>query len=373
MAENIPNLHSRKAKGRIYYRYLMPDGQYESLGADRKYAIDAAIALNERRAASAEMRGAEEAEGSARKMLTLINAYEPVKMGLVKAGKSQSETARMLKRYREWMGHWSINGVTVNALDSLLREKAEAYESYRRHKILLTDIFTYAIGRGWRRDTLGNPGGALLPAKLARGKKPPKQRSRLTLEQFKSLYDYSPPWLQVALDIGLRIGIRRGDLCALKFSDVRDGCLYFIPQKTEDLSDPAALRIPLDEHLQSVINRAKLLRPQSDFLIHKQNRVTSGEAAGRVDRGQVLPEQLTRAFARVRDKAMTEQPAVWQGVEQSPPTFHEVRSLCARLNRGARPDDELQLLLGHAEFATTEIYLVENKVRWATVAAGVVV
>ncbi|MCB1706996.1 MAG: phage integrase Arm DNA-binding domain-containing protein, partial [Halioglobus sp.] len=64
MAENIPNLHSRKAKGRIYYRYLMPDGQYESLGADRKYAIDAAIALNERRAASAEMRGAEEAEGS---------------------------------------------------------------------------------------------------------------------------------------------------------------------------------------------------------------------------------------------------------------------------------------------------------------------
>lgn len=372
MAEDIPNLHSRRAKGRVYYRYRFQDGTYASLGTNRKEAIDAAIELNAERAAKLSSAGAEEASGSSRKMLTLIDAFEPVKMGLVKVGKSQSETARLLKRYREWMGGWSINGVTVNALDNLLREKAETYESYRRHKILLTDIFTYAIGRGWRRDTLGNPGGALLPAKLARGKKPPKQRARLTLEQFKSVYRFAPPWLQVALDIGLRIGIRRGDLCALKFSNIRDGFLYFIPQKTEDLSDPAALRIPLDDHLQSVVERAKLLRPQSDFLIHKQNRVTTGEAAGRVDRGQVLPEQLTRAFARVRDKAIAEESSIWDGVGDSPPTFHEVRSLCARLNRGQRSDDQLQLLLGHAEFATTEIYLVENKVRWATVDAGLV-
>ncbi len=174
--------------------------------------------------------------------LGLIDAFEAVKLRATKSAKTAAEVSRKLQRYREWMGEWPVATVRVEQLDELLEEKAPTADPYRLHRLLLKELFAYALGKGWRREFDGNPGAALLPPKLAREKKP-KQRKRLSLDQYRAIYEQAPEWLQVAMDISLQTGLRRGDICRLKFEDYHEGCLHVIPAKTKDLPDPVAIKI----------------------------------------------------------------------------------------------------------------------------------
>lgn len=64
---------------------------------------------------------------------------------------------------------------------------------------------------------------------------------------------------------------------------------------------------------------------------------------------QVLPEQITSGFARIRDKVFSRE--YWSG---TPTTFHEIRSLAERLYREQNIDT--MTLLGHKSQQTTDRY-----------------
>ena len=69
---------------------------------------------------------------------------------------------------------------------------------------------------------------------------------------------------------------------------------------------------------------------------------------------QLLPEQISRAFAAARDAA---------GIGgKSPPTFHEIRSLGGALLRQAGWSvEQIQALMGHSATAMTEHYLAGHE------------
>ena len=270
------------------------------------------------------------------------------------------------------MGDWQVAKVTVLHLDELLEEKALSYDPYRLHRLLIAEMFTYALGKGWRREVDGNPGKALLPPKLTRIKVP-KIRKRMTLDVFYAIRAEAPPWLQVGMDLALHIGIRRGDLCTLTLDAFKDGYLYLIPSKTADLLSPTAIKIALTSELREIAHTARNMSPLSPYFLHRSYASRSTyTAAERKHRTQILPEQVTRYFKRAQTKAVNNNPELFKHYKtQELPTFHEIRSLCAMLyQRQGRSRQDVQVLLGHADENLTEMYQSGYGVQWQEATAG---
>ena len=119
--------------------------------------------------------------------------------------------------------------------------------------------------------------------------------------------------------------------------------------------------IPLDLRLNAlnlsvgdVVNRCRD-NVVSKFLLHHRLNVGVAQAGG-----QIWKDTISRGFQRARDLTGME----WD----SPPTFHELRSLAARLyhEQGIDP----QALLGHKDASMTAIYKDSRGADWVRVKAG---
>lgn len=166
------------------------------------------------------------------------------------------------------------------------------------------------------------------------------------------------------MDLSLVTLLRRDDAVSLKFSDVRDGFLWVVPQKTEG-STLVKLKIRVGEQLAGILTQARdaVLSP---FVVHRlpdRARPSDKRAAARKHHTQVMPEQLTRAFQDAREAAGISSP--------NPPSFHEIRSLGgALLSESGWSIDQVQGLMGHSSPAMTEHYLEGHDAPWQEVRTG---
>ena len=99
------------------------------------------------------------------------------------------------------------------------------------------------------------------------------------------------------------------------------------------------------------------VNPASPYLIHRlprRARPTCLRAEERTHHTQLLPEQISRAFAAARDAA---------GIGgKNPPTLHEIRSLGgALLCQAGWTVEQIQALMGHSATAMTEHYLAGHE------------
>lgn len=155
---------------------------------------------------------------------------------------------------------------------------------------------------------------------------------RLTLDVYRVIWDQAAPWLRNAMDLSLVTLLRREDVVTVKFADVRDGYLWVVPSKTRG-STNVRLKIALAGTLVDIVARCQddVVSP---FVIHRlpeKARPSDMRARERVHHTQVLPEQLSRAFAKARDAA---------GVDgRSTPTFPRNQKLRKRASPRCWLDD----------------------------------
>ena len=87
-------------------------------------------------------------------------------------------------------------------------------------------------------------------------------------------------------------------------------------------------------------------------------------AKERTHHTQVLPEQISRAFAEARNAAGI--------MGKNAPTFHEIRSLGGALLREAGWSvEQVQDLMTHTSEAMTEHYLGGHEAPWTDVSIGI--
>jgi integrase len=134
------------------------------------------------------------------------------------------------------------------------------------------------------------------------------------------------------MDIALITGQRVGDIAEMKHSDIKHGFLFIKQSKTS-----RALQFPVVGQLFEVINRCK--SNDCDYFISIKNKpITSG--------------YISRCFCKARKES-----GVYDNME-NPPTFHEIRSLSARLQKQSGIDKKItQNWLGHATEQMTDLYL----------------
>lgn len=263
-----------------------------------------------------------------------------------------------LNQIRNHLGHYPVNKIkTADISDFLFKYPPRSSNQYRT---FLGDIFKHAVGMGHCDH---NPAVST----IARNHK--KARQRMTLQGFDAIYSCAPQWLKNAMDVAIQTLQRRTDIAVMRFSDIKDGHLKVIQEKTKRHGASAHLEIEILPPLSDVISRCRdsILSP---FIIHRlPDRLAEQNIRlnNREHITQILPDYITKAFNKAREES-----GFYADIHiDNRPTFHEIRSLGAALYKrcGINP----QALLGHKspnDSTMTDYYLAGHQI-WTRTKAGV--
>lgn len=339
------------------YVYKRPDGKRVSLGSDKHAANVAARRANERFADDELTHLIDRATGT--DAITTADMVQRFQTEFLEA-RNYAETT--LADYRQKLANVEKAWGGIRMTDwsderEAIARAAEFVDQFPprqgiRYKSLLGLFFRFCMSKG---QIAFNPAKDLITKEYA------VKRIRLTLEAFKVIREQVEPWFQHTMDLALHSLQRREDLVLLRFEDVIDGCLPVRQIKTS-----AHISIRVGAPLATAISncRDEVLSP---FIVHRlPEKLRKGLKREKKHHTQIWPEELSRAFRAGRDATDL---FLHLQENQTPPTFHEIRALGAKLYEEAGIDP--QPLLGHKDEQTTRIYLDRHKVEWIEAEGGI--
>ncbi|MFS1583972.1 MAG: tyrosine-type recombinase/integrase, partial [Candidatus Arsenophonus phytopathogenicus] len=194
------------------------------------------------------------------------------------------------------------------------------------------------------REALASGLVELNPAELTKNPKAKIQRVRLSLDDFNTILDLindNVQWLSQAMKIALVTGQRVSDISKIKWKDIHDGKLWIVQQKTETkLNIPLSLEI-IGIRLSNIIKNNK---NNSEYVINDDGK-------------KISAERISKRFSKARDLTNL----IWEG---TPPSFHEIRSLSARLYTEKNGSEFTRKLLGHKSAEMTAKYQDNRSNDW---------
>lgn len=236
-----------------------------------------------------------------------------------KAKSTQKEQARQLTRLCEVFGDMLPDDITVQHVYRYMDARSQFPTAARHEVSLLGHVFVKAIR--WGAATK-NPAHGI--------EKPRSQpRDRYVADQeFTAVRRLAIPSLQIAMDLALLTGLRRGDLLSLTRDSLTDEGLLVKSQKTGK-----ALLFEYSPELLEVLKRAKKLPPQlpGHYLI----RTREGKPYS--------PSGFAANWQRLMRKAQK------NGIEKF--TFHDIRAKSASDSASLQEASER---LGHTSMAITD-------------------
>lgn len=342
--ESTMNLEPNLYKNGPYYRYKHPiAGTWHQMGKDVYDANVAARTLNETLSTTKDLYrdvlNLDKFTFSAtlaryKKEYLPHKGLKPNTLSIVKY---------RLSRLDKDLGETPICKLSVEALSTYL-DSAFKGDPYIKHRGALIDIFKWAITKGIVEE---NPASKTLSKAASK-----KKRSPLSLEDFHSIRANAPDWLKIAMDLAIVSLQRRGDLCELKYDDIRDGRMFIIQQKTEKHGVRARLSIEYSAQLEAIVKASRLDQVATPYIIHtRPKRIIKSET--KTHWCQVLPDYLSKQFAIARDKI--DKFATMPSLQK--PTFHEIRALGGWLYlESGHSKEYVNLLMGHTTMSMTEHY-----------------
>lgn len=344
-----PNLYVRRG----YYAWTDPrNGKIYSLGKDKRRAINEAIEANlSLLCGLSQARLVDRLDGTHGNTLAAwCDRYETILAERKLSPGTVSTYRQRLRALKEKHGNDLIGNITTRHVADFLAQWKGFSRMGQAVRSLLLDLFREALAAGWIQK---NP---VEPTKSPRHE---VSRARLTLSDFKAIYQAAanmPPWVQRSMELALVTGQRRADLTKLGPRQIRDGKLWITQEKTG-----AKVCIPLELKLEAiglsvgqVIERCRdnVISPYFIHHIRHVGRATPGDA--------IRAHTLSAFFADARDLAGIKWPR-----EKTPPSFHELRSLSARLY--IEQGINAQALLGHKSADMTAIYRDTRGAEWLEV------
>jgi hypothetical protein len=331
-----------------YYSWTSPkDGREYGLGRDRRAAVQQAIEANAHLAAGKPTL-LQRIAGTARSWDNWCVEFEKLlaerdaKPNTVRTRKSQ-----MVRLRRSFSGPAAKVG-TLEVSNVLKAMKGEGkHRAAQAFRSFLIDCFDRMIAQGWRADN---------PARVTDKVRVKVKRARLPLTALMALYrTTSVRWLRNAIALALVAGKDRDSVRNAQFADFRDGGWWNERNKTEArVFLPLELRLQcLDMSLDDVLRQCRSTGIVSRYLVHQTERA-KGATLGR----PIHPDMITRKFSAELAKLKFD----WGGKE--PPTFHEIRSLAARLYK-QQGDINPQDLLSHKDPRSTAMY-TDGRGEWVT-------
>lgn len=351
-----PNLYRKvdSRNGKTYFNYRDPlSGKWYGLGTDKTAAIRKAIAASHAGAKAKPALIERISIMKGKPFADWIEEYRTIYASRGLSPNSVRNTGMRLNRLKERFGQMDMAEIGTFQVAQYLKSIADEGKAQmaRAMRSLLNDVMIETVAAGWRSDN---------PVDMTKAAKVTIKRQRLTLDLWKATYaEAKQPWLRRAMELAILTGQRRDDIASMTFKDVADGHLHVIQAKTgQRLRISTALRLDaVGLDLEAVIRSCRD-RVVSQHLVHHIRRV-SGAMPGM----PIMLDTLSKAFAEARDKG-----AKKAGINlgKNPPSFHEMRSLAARLHAAEGRDP--QMLLGHKSAKMTVLYRDSRGTEWIDVA-----
>lgn len=353
------NLYSDPRGRPGYYRYKRPDGSFKTFQAptpeDANRQADEANAVRDMQPIATPS-----SRDSLAYQIPLYIQYREKQERRLVGKRSWENRCYALHQFAKEMA------IPVNRLSWPLIKTWWEGLTYHQQKLRCAEfrrLFNWLMGEGLCRLEY-NPftSNDELPRLYPVGRDD-KARQRLRLDEFWVIYNAAEryPALRIAMGISLVTFMRENDICTLRWDEhVDSGMLRRVIGKSEQaLGSARAARRSWDiaNHalLKTLLKDARELAMRNfrcPFVIsHKFRRRRSDTKEHRC---QVTRWRLAEMFAEIRDET-----GLWENLPdgQTPPTFHEIRSLASKLARDAGYDIEaIQADMAHEDAATTKGY-----------------
>jgi integrase len=357
------NLYKNK-KG--YFSYRNPaTGKTYGLGYDEGAAIDDARAANAELARQKSTLGlVERINGQDMSVAKWCDRYDEIYAKRSENKASITTMKSITKRIR--LAPFAKTAVKLlqpreinEWLQGLETEVSDTYSSDMRYR--LTGFFNDAISEGLL-DAGKNPVAALRSGRAT------VKRDRLTLDTFKAILakaKESPRdrWAYRAFLLALLTGQRREDIGEMRFADIKGGFLYVEQRKSQGdtkLKIPTSIGLTvMGLTIEDVIRECRdaILSP---WVIHHVTHTGKTKPGDKIHKNT-----LSGGFAVLRDAAK-----IKPDEGRTPPTFHEIRSLSARLYSEQYGPDFAQALLGHKSAEMTALYRDSRGKEWKEIKVG---
>jgi integrase len=240
-----------------------------------------------------------------------------------------------------------------------VEDKKRSAQAYRS---LLKDVFETGCKAGWiDSNPVSNTSVDNVKVK----------RSRLTLGDLLAVYEEAkrdaPTWVARAIELAIVAAQRREDVRDAMFSMHHDGKLWVEQEKTG-----ARVRIPdslrLEAFSLSVSDVIKRCRDGvvSRYMIHHTKHAGRAKPGDKV-RAATISQEFARCVRPAKARAIADgnnNLFAWKP-GSTPPSFHEIRSLSARLYSIQGVDT--QSLLGHKSPSMTAVYKDSRGADWVDV------
>jgi hypothetical protein len=331
----------RERKG--YYSWRHPiTGQEFGLGRDVAEACDQAIEANLALAGETKVRLIDRITGTeSRTWGGWCDEFEKLLKERARSANTERQHAVYLKRARAaFDANRPAASITTLDCAGLLKAlktegKARTAQAFRS---FLTDCFDRMIAQGWRSDN---------PVRVTDAVTVTVKRARLSLDVFMRLYKATDiVWLRNAMALALVAGKDRHSVRNAKFTDFRDGGWWNERGKTKArVFLPLNLRLNVFKmSLDDVVKQCRATGIVSAYLIHQTQRAKGARLGMAINL-----TMMTRKFHDELAKLGID----WG--DKEPPSFHEIRSLAARLHQ-EQGDVSPQQLLSHKDPKSTAVY-----------------
>jgi len=251
-----------------------------------------------------------------------------------------------LKAINNTFGEKEIKKVTTKEIAEFLNSYTEQGKTAtaKLTRGILIDLFNGAIAEGHLDNN---------PAVPTKNPRVQIKRARLSLEEFLLIRQCSQPHstrIKSGMNLALLTGQRVGDIQRMQWQDIYDGKWWLQQEKTG-----MKLAIPLTLSLGAI-------QETFEGILSQCREQIGGEKYVLIKTGKTTPEyaHLSRRFKELRNQSGLK----WEG---TPPSFHEIRSLSARLHSEERGKEFAQKLLGHKSANMTDKYRDSRGSEWETI------
>lgn len=355
----IENLYQKldKRSGKVYFQYRDPrNGKFHGLGSDKARAMAVAKELNQRISEQLveqyqHILDANPAKVSKKGISTKkwCEKYLEIQEERLRDGEIAITTYKTRRTAVNVMAtrckSIGIKELDTKTLATIVDEykKAEKARMAQVIRSVWIDVFKEA-------QHAGEVDAGYNPALATKMPKAQVKRERLTETTWTTILGaaqgFIPEYAINAMLLALTTGLRREDVCSIKFNDIKDGLLYVATSKSKrktKLAFPLELTNPLiGMTLGDIIAQCRGSGVVSRYAIHHTKPIQNVRPGDSVNVNTV-----TRYFAKARDLTDLK----WEG---QPPTFHEIRSLAERTY--SKIGIDTQILLGHKDRRITDTY-----------------
>lgn len=360
------NLYPDARKRENHWRYRRPDGTYKIFAAQLEEAIALAAEANCQRD---QINPARPRKVPDRASFThhagSYKQWRELNDPRLKGKASWTNRCNALNAFAEDFAYLPVHKTKL----ANLRTWWETLTYHQQHarRAEFNKFYNYLMAEGLTPQLESNPFTTAddRPRLLEKGK-PAKKRQRLTMEAFWKIYHQAGNMgldaLQIAMGVSLVTTMRRTDICEITLEHHIDGGqLRKTINKSEAQRDSTAAShlswnlksYPLLGQLVKRARECSMRNLRCPYLLsHTPKQRRTGKTKDHI--AQVSPDRLSDMFTEARNAT-----GLFNRLEsnQTPPTFHEVRSLASdRFKRMGYDIKDVQRLMAHTDEKVTRHY-----------------